>query len=107
MELRGVRALSGAAEEDLPVLRTCPHCGARVQRAARRCLACHGDFEADEGGPAEDPSPSRAAALSRPRGERGAWLTLALVVICVPLIGVGLVWLVLWMSNSLAFPAGS
>jgi hypothetical protein len=88
--------------------RACPHCGARVQRVARRCLACHRDLEAEEPNSAEDPAPSRAATLSRPRGARGAWLTLALVIPCAALACVGAIYFILWLTNSLAaFPVGS
>ena len=87
--------------------RACPYCGTRVQRVARRCLACHRDLEEDLSEP-EGPPESRAAAQSRPLGGRGTWLTLGLVIASVVFGGACFVGFLLWLGNFLApFMSGS
>jgi hypothetical protein len=60
--------------------RTCVHCGAAVQHAARRCLACGKDLEGESRSDGDGPAPRNPA--SRIEGEAMNTVTVVLLGAC-------------------------
>jgi hypothetical protein len=55
---------------------TCPHCGAAIQRIARRCVQCGGDVEGDES----------ALPVGKPRSELVRIIEEVIAVAPVPML---------------------